>query len=219
MGYFHLINAVAYYVFYDDVQWIKRGWINRHTINQNSNEEKLTLSVKKHSTHALINEVEIADFAKINYLNKIETIYRKAPYFKYHISFITDLINCGSYNMAELAENSIKEIASLLDIKTEFESAVNINNNKNLKGEQRVIDMCKVIKSKTYINNINGRNLYNKQNFLKENINLLFFEKVIVPYKQFNDLFIPYLSIVDVLMFNDLETVKEMVRMGNLICP
>ena len=49
IGYFQLINAVDFYVFLDDVQWINRGWINRHTINNNSQEEKITLSMKKNN--------------------------------------------------------------------------------------------------------------------------------------------------------------------------
>ena len=107
IGYFQQINYVDMYIFHDDVQWIKGGWINRHTVNKNNNEYKLTLALQKHSSHALINEVFIAQGAKEEYLKQISNIYRKAPYYKDVYNIIVDIINYQTDNISELNGYSI----------------------------------------------------------------------------------------------------------------
>ena len=42
LGYFQLVNCVDTFVFYDDVNFIKRGWINRNKILINGKEVLLS---------------------------------------------------------------------------------------------------------------------------------------------------------------------------------
>ena len=91
-------------------------------------------------------------------------------------NFISDLINSKYDNISELTEHCVQEISKLLDINTVFERSSNIQNDKNLKGQDKIIDICKTIGTKTYINNINGQHLYEKTVFKNNNIELLFFE-------------------------------------------
>ena len=50
-----------------------------------------------------------------------------------------------------------------------------------------------------------------------KNIVLNFLDREIEPYKQFGNEFVPYLSIIDLLMFNDIETVQKMITKGKLV--
>lgn len=217
IGYFQLINHVDLYVFYDDVQWI-RGWINRHCLLNNNKEYLTTLNVQKHSSHAMINEIMLKDkTVQLQYLDLITTLYSKAPYFKDIYNLIKEIVEYPNENLSLFVENSIIQICKFLDIKTEFIRSSDIDFDKTLKGQDRLIELCKALGYKNYVNNINGKDLYNREDFEKENLKLYFFNREITPYKQFNDNFVPFLSIIDVLMFNDIETVKSELTKGELV--
>lgn len=214
IGYFQLISAVDKFVLYDDVQWIKGGWINRHTILLNHQEKKTVLSVSKHSTFSLINEVFINSDSstKINYLNSIKNSYSKAPCFKIIYPIIQDIFNIQELNMSEFILNSFLVLKNVLDIKTEFLLSSSLNYDRSQVPTKKLIDMCKILSGDTYINTIKGEHLYNKADFAKENINLLFLDRVVDTYKQFDGKFVPCLSIIDVLMFNGIEKTKSMIK-------
>lgn len=219
IGYFQLINAVNTYVFYDDVQWIKGGWINRHTILSNDRETYASLPTEKHSTFSKINEVRFSDNTKniTDYLNKITNFYRKAPYFSDIYPLIEDIVNYQERNCVGMIARSFKILNQLLNISTECLLASEINYNHNLNAQDKIIDITKKLNGIIYINNINGQHLYNREDFAAQNLTLKFLEKEIEPYKQFDNEFVPYLSIIDILMFNDIETARKMVTKGKLL--
>lgn len=218
IGYFQLINAVDAYVLYDDVQWI-RGWINRHTILQNGEETKVTLAVDKHGSRDLINQVSFTSNPelKADYLNKISNAYRHAPYFKETFSLVEDVVNYENRNVPKLIEYSLRLLKSRLGITTELLFSSDIDYNRDVNAQNKIIDITQKLNGETYINNINGQHLYNREDFAIQNLTLKFLEKEIDVYPQFGKEFVPYLSIIDVLMFNDLETVQKMITKGKLV--
>jgi len=84
--------------------------------------------------------------------------------------------------------------------------------NHSCRGVDRVIGICKALGANHYINPIGGFELYNKESFIKSEIDLQFLETKKHTYKQFDDMFIPFLSIIDVLMFNSTEKTKKMLN-------
>lgn len=218
IGYFQLINAVDIYVFYDDVQWIKGGWINRHSLLQMENSKIATLPVEKHGLCS-INQVFFTSNNKYKqeYLNKIINAYKKAPYYKDIYPLIEEVINYEDRNVAHLIAFSIKQLNNLLGINTKCIFSSSIDYNHQLSAQDKIIDITKKLGGNIYINNINGQHLYNKEDFIKAGLTLQFLEKEIEAYTQFKNEFVPYLSIIDVLMFNDIETVQQMVTKGKLV--
>lgn len=69
--------------------------------------------------------------------------------------------------------------------------------------------MCKFLKTDSYINPIGGKELYDKEIFKKEGIDLRFIKSKNIEYTQFDHEFVPWLSIIDILMFNEIEQVKS----------
>lgn len=217
IGYFQLIDKVDVFVSFDDVQWIRRGWINRHTILKNNAEKKITLPVVKADMASMINQVSFCNFVHNDYLNQIKQSYIKAPNFKEIYSFIESVMQYEESNVANFVNNSICEVMKLLSIDTEFISSSTLKNDKILSSQDKIINICQHLNAHSYINNINGQYLYKKEDFKEKNIDLLFLNKEIKKYKQFDNNFIPYLSIIDVLMFNSIEATRKMVKEGFLI--
>ena len=59
--------------------------------------------------------------------------------------------------------------------------------------------------------------MYNKEDFLKNDIQLDFIKTNAIEYQQFINEFVPNLSIIDVLMFNSKEEVKKILNQYSIV--
>lgn len=212
IGYFQLISEVDKFVIYDNIQYTKKGWINRNRILINGKDEYITLPLKKGSDYLKIAERDLADtFAndKIKLLRKIADNYRKAPEYHTVHSLIEKIVNQDEQNLFNYIFYSLQSICDFLEIKKEFIVSSTLQIDHSLKGQDKVIAICQVLNSTEYINPIGGVELYNKDIFWQKNIRLNFLKSKPIEYKQYANDFIPWLSIIDVLMFNKRETVKQ----------
>jgi len=215
LGYFQLINAVDEFVFYDDVNFIKRGWINRNKILNNGSNKLISVPCSHTSQNKFINEINV-DFDNKQYKKILPTIfhsYSKAPYFDLIYPLIVDTFeNTKSSTIADLAIDSILNTLKYLGIvkKTKL-SSKQFDSNRGLEKSLRLIDITKNLKGKTYVNAIGGMDLYEKKDFEKFGVELRFLKPNIKPYKQFSNKFEPGLSMIDTLMFNSKESCVEML--------
>jgi hypothetical protein len=142
-------------------------------------------------------------------LNKIVNCYRKAPYFSETYPVIEKIMMYKNDNLFDYLYNSIKELMSYMKINTELVVSSTLEIDNNLTSEKKVLAICKVMKAKEYINPIGGTELYKQEGFIQSQVNLKFLETDIINYSQFNNVFIPWLSIIDILMFNPLSTIND----------
>lgn len=219
IGYFQLINCVDKFVIHDDVQWIKGGWINRNRILTNNQDNLITLSIKKRSSLDKILNFEIDDNPKnrIKFLSQIKSSYIKSPFFKNIFPIIEKIVTNNEKNICKFIYESILEINSYLNIKTPIFFSSKINKNEHLRSEDRVLDICKIMKANTYINPIGGIDLYNKDIFQLRGIKLYFINTNKILYKQYDNDFVPNLSIIDVIMFNSRVTISKMLNEFKLL--
>jgi len=210
IGYWQLINAVDKFVIYDDVNYIVKGWINRNNILLNNQKYLFTLALSKASINKLVNDIYIFN-EQSKLLKTFETAYKKAPYFKDVFSLVIKIFKYDDKNLAKFLGNSIIQIADYLGIKTEFIYSSKIKKENTLKRQDKIINICKMMNATEYYNAIGGMELYNKNDFIKNNIRLQFLKTKIVEYKQFNNKFIPNLSILDIMMFNSVKDINKML--------
>ena len=224
IGYFQLIKAVDTFVFYDDVNYIKQGWINRNQILMNNAPSLFTIPLENASSNLHINQVNISKDAYIRWRKKffksLMASYGRAPFY----TSICDLMKKSlpdntdnTDNISNLAINSIKIIMNYLHITTQLKISSELKPTNLFSGQDRVLEICKQFNAQTYINPIGGIELYSKNDFMKENINLYFIRTNNILYKQFTDHFTPNLSIIDVLMFNSPESINEILDDYTLI--
>lgn len=219
IGYWQLMNTVDTYVIYDDVNYIKGGWINRNQILINGKAKYLTIPVLGASPNKTINEIKIDTNPKIidKKLRMIKGAYQKAPYYKETIDIIEKILTYQEADIVKFLQNSFKTIKDYLRIKTDFILSSNINKEERLQGQDKVLDICKRLGAKEYYNAIGGYKLYSFSDFEEENIRLRFLKTNRIEYKQFNNDFQKNLSIIDVMMFNSRETVIGMLDQYTVI--
>lgn len=213
IGYFQLIKIVDKFIFYDNVTFIKQGWINRNRILINNQAKMFSIPLSNASSHVLIKDVLISEIAyqkwRKSFLNSIVFSYKKAKNYSKINALIEKILEKKPETISELAIKSVVEVAQYLDLKTEFEICSDVYSNTYLSGQNRVLDICINEKAITYINPVGGMELYSKSVFQEKNIELFFIKANKSVYPQFSEEFVPFLSIIDVLMFNDLEDIHK----------
>lgn len=211
IGYFQLINAVDKFVLYDDVNFINKGWINRNRTLNNGKDSLFSIPLKEASQNKLINEIEVNwDINwKSKFLKTIEQCYKKAPYYQEVATIIEQTLNVDNEPISKVIENNLRLICHYLDIKTEIISSSAIYQNTHLKAQDRILDICLQEKATQYINPIGGLELYDKNIFEAQGILMNFIQSNPIEYPQFKNEFVPWLSMIDVLMFNSKEKIKE----------
>jgi hypothetical protein len=215
IGYFQLMNAVDEFIIYDNIKFTKKGWINRNRILVNGKVSYISLPIKKDSDYLDVKERYLADTwsnERKKILNRVIESYRKAPFFESVYPIIEESILFEEKNLFKFIINSLGKVKKYLEIPTSIIIASSILIDHELKSEEKVIEICKARKATMYINPIGGTLLYNKQNFLKEDLNLHFLKTNDFEYKQYDNDFIPFLSIVDVMMFNSKEGINELLN-------
>lgn len=220
-GYFQLIHAVDEFVVFDSAQYIRRGWINRNRIlNAQKETTYINIPIHKAPLETRIKDIQInnsIDWRAIifNQLNH----YRKAPNYDFATGFLYESLNINTCTLSEFNIHLLREICSLLEIKTNItvlsEQFPTIH--EAYAADEWGIKVAKALNASTYINAIGGKNLYSQQKYKANKLDLQFINPVLKPYKQFNDNFISGLSILDVMMFNNLEEIKEMLEIHELI--
>lgn len=218
LGYWQLINAVDKYVVYDDVAYIKRGWINRNNILLNANKHLLTLPLEGASQFKAINEIPITSQESVRkkIIRTLMAAYNKAPHYDEIMPMLENLI-MKSIMISQLNLDAIKMITEYIGINTEIILSSELIKNNELRGQNKIIHICKLLKGDKYINAIGGQELYSADEFKNENIELYFLRMNHIEYDQYAETFIPGLSIIDLLMFNSKERIVQMLNEYSLI--
>jgi hypothetical protein len=220
IGYFQLMNVVDEFILYDNIEFTKKGWINRNRILINNSDAYITLPLKKDSDYLNVKdrylaEVWLTERKKI--LNIIKQAYYKSPYFNTVYPIIEKCLLMDEMNLFQFILNSLQILKEYLNISTPIIISSTLDIDHKLKAEKKVIEICKIREADTYINSIGGTALYTKNDFKQQGIKLCFLKTGDIQYRQFNNDFVPHLSIIDVMMFNSIDEIKLMLNNYKLV--
>lgn len=214
IGYFQLIHAADVFVFYDDVNFINRGWINRNRILLNGKDQLITIPLQDASQNKLIKDITVLPDEKNmqKLLGTLSAAYAKAPHFRQVFPLIERTLLAATdaakeTSIATLAINSITGVCDYLGLSRTFKISSELYDNRELKKADRLIDICHREGIDHYINASGGKAIYTKEYYAEKRIRLDFLNPELYEYPQFKKPFVPWLSVIDVLMFNSRETV------------
>lgn len=207
IGYFQLVQAADHFVFYDDVNFINGGWINRNKILINGQNSMFSIPLINPSQNKLINEIGIfrgnRDIKKV--MKSIKFEYSKAPFFGDVYPWIEKIFNAEYSSIAFMAGESVVKTSEYLGLNTEFYySSQFAPETIDLSRSERLIYITKKLNSSHYINAIGGMELYTKDEFEEAGIKLDFLKPVISQNDQ--------LSIIDEMMHNSIGAIQKLLH-------
>lgn len=218
IGHWQLINAVDVFVIGDDYNFINRGWIHRNRILQNGEAKYFNIEVAHATQNKKINELYLSDvYDPEKKLKLVRDSYSKAPHFEEGFALMRKILECEERNLACFLEHSIRCVCAYLGITTKLIRSSEIPGNAEFKREYRIYDQCSYVGADTYINAIGGRELYDYDQFRRRNLKLGFIQTGDVRYQQFGREFIPYLSMIDIIMFNSAEEIQQMLKQYTIL--
>lgn len=215
IGYFQTMAAVDTYVVYDDVQFIKGGWVAHNYLLVGGRKQMFSIQLKGASPNKLFTEIEIGDnFKKLTHLLQLN--YCKAPFYHEAMPILEEIFSFEDKNLSRFLFNSYQKLFYHLGITTNIILSSSFHKDNSLKGKDKVISICKLLGADTYYNAIGGQSLYDKNEFKKNGIELKFVSTNDIVYRQFNYPFEANLSIIDVLMHNGKEKTRELLSQFTL---
>ena len=219
VGYFQLINSVDTFMLFDDVAYINKGWVNRNRMLINGQPNYFVFPIEAASQNKTIDSLS---FTNDKWREKLEKTvlmsYKKAPHFEETFELFKSILWFDDLNVSAYLHNSIRLVCERLEITTKLIASTKVFENQEMKGQDRIIDICVKSGVKTYINPPGGMELYEKSRFDEKGIELLFLKPTLMPYKQLGSSpFEPGLSVLDLLMNCDQSFLKEQIQNYQLV--
>lgn len=212
IGYFQLIAAVDLFIVYDNIKYTKKGWINRNRMLQNGKDVMFSLPLKSDSDYLDVFERELApDFNRDKLLSQFKGAYRHAPYFAQTFPLIEQVVRHEDMNLFGFLHHSIVKTCEHLGITTEIRMSSDIAIDHGLTNQDKVLALCEAVGASTYVNAIGGMELYSKETFREKGVDLKFIQSKPFEYAQSGDAFVPWLSMIDVMMFNPLDAIQTCI--------
>ncbi|MCC4282815.1 WbqC family protein [Marinobacter salarius] len=199
IGYFQLIYAADLFLIYDDVSYIKQGYINRNSVLSPNGRARFTVPVPGASSNKLISELAFStDVSKV--LRTLEQSYSKAPFFSVVFPMIRDILEHEDRSIALVCQKSYQTVFSYLGLEKQLEKTSELDYDRSASARDRLLTLCHKFDADCYINASGGRELYAKDEFAERGVALKFIDSLPVVYQQASKEFVPNLSIIDVLM-------------------
>lgn len=214
LGYFQLIALSDIFIIYDDVEYTKKGWINRNRIFLNDKVSTITLPLQKDSDFCKIKERKLAsNWGKLKnkVINQIVNQYRHSPHFHDVFPSIEKILMHSTERLDLFLINSIKELCTLLGLKAQIQISSEIADTTSIKAQEKIFTLCKKVEAQSYLNPIGGRELYNKNEFKQRGLQLSFVEMSINSLETRMEKEHCYLSIIHILFTYGVKKTQQVI--------
>lgn len=222
IGYISLMKCVDRWIFMDEVQMIRHGWIERNRIlRQQGGWHYIQVPLEKHKSHILIKDIRIRNNEpwKEKILAQLVHYKTKAPFYFEVIKLLKDSFQEEFDSITYQNAYLLKKISNFIGFEFDYEilSEMNLNLEPIEESDDWSLNICKELNIQHYVNPIMGKTFYNTEKFHNAGIKINFLNKKLFPYEQKNSdgTFLENLSIIDVLMFNSAEEVLK--RLDNYV--
>ncbi|MCH7321032.1 WbqC family protein [Solibacillus sp. MA9] len=216
IGYFQLMNLCDEFIVFDTVQYIKKGWINRNRIlHPEGTPTYINVPIQKFKSNTLIKDILINNKEnwKQSIINRLQQYYKNAPYTEEVIAFVENCLSEEFSNLSELNVRLLKETCNYLNISCRITSLSksNFEYEDATAPDEWGLNICKALDAKTYINAPGGILFFDIDKYKEESIEIKFINPILNNYVQNYETFVPGLSILDVMMFNSVDEIQEML--------
>lgn len=214
LGYFDLINCVDQWIVFDTAQYVRHGWANRNRIlHPKEGWQYIIVPIKKHSRGTPIKEVKIANEQrwKQRIVGQLQHYRKKAPRFSETMSFIGDCLSLEEDSLSRMNVFILENVCAYLGIRFDYRffSEMDLELGPVEEPGDWALRISEALCADEYVNAPGGVGLFDEQKFRDSNIKLTIRKLVTFEYPCTGYEFIPHLSIIDALMWNEPERIKQ----------
>lgn len=201
IGYYQLLVQSDIFVLYDDVTFIKNGFINRNRLKINNEAWWFTLPVSQASSHSKIYDIQLLDSRNRKIKKSVLQNYSRAPHFDEVYPIFCRVIDQSDRHAVSMAEASLRLILDYLNLEKKIIRASALEYDRSLPAHLKLISLAKLFDCDHYVNSAGGKALYEKKVFAELGVQLSFLIPALSEYAQGNGTFIRSLSMIDHLMW------------------
>lgn len=199
VGTYQLAQAVDEFVFFDDVNFIKKGYIHRNAVLLDGQAHPFTVPVQDASQNRPICDHHYTgDWQP--FLNLLHRAYRRAPCFDAGYALVEAVAKHGDDNVARKNALSFVRVFEYLGLEKTWSVASAHALPTEIRGPRRILALCRALGATAYVNASGGRTLYEAGDFEREGVDLRFLASQTDAYPQLGHAFVPNLSMIDLLM-------------------
>ncbi len=224
IGYWQLLYHADTFILFDDVQYSNRGWVNRNRILKPTEDwQYVTVPLEKHSQKSKIKDIKTLtnDDWKNKICNQLSHYKKTAPYYQMTFEMIREaLYGEASQKISQINFFILKFLSRQFGMSKEFlvSSEMGFDYSNVSEPGEWALRISEQTSASEYVNPASGAALYSLKKFSNSNIKLKFLKPMNIVYDQHRS-FIPWLSIIDVLMFNSLEETKKLLQHYEMVKP
>lgn len=243
VGYFSLMQATDLWIVFDTAQYIRRGWVNRNRVLCDGADhwKYVRLPVLHAPRETPICEMRIDERQpwRQQLLSNLDAYERRrAPYFPVVSEWLQEILNHvpaartgspvssvdqsfdgpSSDGLSSLLIHLLKQTCYFLGLPLRLQvfSEMQLCLPPIAEPGGWALQAAKALNAGTYINAPGGREIFNPQDFRDAGIQLRFLEPTLQQYSQAAAEFVPWLSIIDLMMWNSPEQIRQMISSYSL---
>ena len=214
LGYFNLINCVDKWIVFDTAQYIRHGWVNRNRIlHPKEGWQYIIVPLRKHPRDTPIKDVQINNDQdwKRRIIGQLQHYKKKARYFRETIVLVEDCLAPEENSISRLNAFILGKVCARLGIRLDYDffSEMDLELGPVEGPEDWALRISEAMGAKEYVNLPGGVDLFDEQKFTDSNIKLTIRNLPPFEYSCRGYEFIPNLSVIDLLMWNEPETIKQ----------
>ena len=219
IGYFQLMSSVDEFLILDDVNYIQRGWINRNRILLDGKEKYIIKPIRGASQNKRINELQFVDdpVYSENMMRTISYAFRKSFFYPELKGPVRDILLNPEPGVTDYLEYSLKRLCGILGIRVKISRASAYRGQINARGQEGIIELCRILGCDSYYNAIGGIKLYDKKRFSAEGIKLGFVKTNFEKMKTISRSSCLDFSILEIMADHEIDRVKDLLTCFDII--
>ena len=223
LGHFSLIASVDQWIVFDITQYTPKTWMNRNRIlHPKAGWQYITVPLSNSSISIKTHEAKVLNLAeaKANIVGKLSHYKKKAPHFEAVNALVIEVFDSAiDDSLVRLNVNGLRAVCRYLDIPFNYRvcSELNLPFQETLGPGEWALEICSMLGATSYLNPASGQGIFDPAAFERRGISLQFAQHADFVYNTKPYQYVPYLSILDVLMWNPADVAAEAARNGLVI--
>jgi hypothetical protein len=223
-GYFQLICACDHFILFDDVQYIRHGWINRNRILKPvGGWQYITVPVERHSRTDPIKNIvpHRTQLWRERILGQLRHYGKIAPHYSATASVVERSLQLPFDNITQLNLNCLREVFGYvgLPLSCSISSQRGFDYGAVADAGEWALRISEQMRASCYINPPGGAALFDRGKFENAGIQLRLLAPSLPEYSQNRPTFEGQLSVIDLMMFHSPEEIRDLFVAGSIVSP